>query len=208
MAASAASMGSCVLWLLSALAVGSMVALMLLVSPCASQVAASAVPAPLLLSAVLGAPSAGPAAAAAAPPAAAVLSPPGESGKGAGPAGAASLLLALATYTCCWSVAGSPLAGLSCLLLLLRSLLLSALAARGSSMLCSSCCGSGCDCPRLMKELMGLKLLLPGGSHCRLKVLLGEKTIRRSLYSPATAQHSNAGQPLLCCRDRTAHRVC
>lgn len=60
------------------------------------------------------------------------------------------------------------------MLLLLRSLLLSALAARGSSMLCSSCCGIGCDCPRLMKELMGLKLLLPGGSHCRLKVLLGE----------------------------------
>jgi hypothetical protein len=57
---------------------------------------------------------------------------------------------------------------------LLRSLLLSARAARGSNMLRSNCCGSGCARPMLMHDEIVLKLLLPGGFHCRLNGLLGE----------------------------------
>jgi hypothetical protein len=93
-----------------------------------------------------------------------------------------SLLLATYTWLSLWATPG-------CLLLmllaaggdLLRSLLLSDRAARGSSMLRSSCCGSGCACPRLMYDVIGLKLLLPGVFHCRLNGLLGEYMIRRIL---------------------------
>lgn len=104
-----------------------------------------------------------PVAATSAPPA--LLSPPGASGRGAGFADGPVLVLLPATYVSVlaalllpvvllavvsgagglpWALLGGAGGGL-----LLLSLLLSALAERGSSILCSSCCGSGCACPTL-----------------------------------------------------------
>jgi hypothetical protein len=67
-----------------------------------------------------------------------------------------------------WGLLGGAGSGL-----LLLSLLLSALAESGSSILCSSCCGSGWACPTLTYEGMLLKALLFGAFHCRLKGLPG-----------------------------------
>jgi hypothetical protein len=76
--------------------------------------------------------------------------PPGDSGNASNDGALSLLLLLLATNVPWLLLPRLPLLLLAWIAsLLLRSLLLSALAASGSSIVCSSCCGRGCVWPRL-----------------------------------------------------------